>query len=41
MALADETKTLLETMGCAVDGGDLAVHSPLMLVASGRWRPLQ
>ena len=24
MALAAETKTLLETMGCAVDGGDLA-----------------
>jgi len=29
MALAAETKTLLETMGCAVDGGDLAVHSPI------------
>ena len=29
MALAAETKTLLETLGCAVDGGDLAVHSPI------------
>ena len=29
MALAAETKTLLETMGCAVDAGDLAVHSPI------------
>lgn len=29
MALAAETKMLLETMGCAVDGGDLAVHSPI------------
>jgi aldehyde dehydrogenase (NAD+) len=29
MALAAETKTLLETLGCIVDGGDLAVHSPI------------
>jgi aldehyde dehydrogenase (NAD+) len=29
MALAAETKTLLETLGCAGDGGDLAVHSPI------------
>ena len=29
MALAAETKTLLETLGCAVDDGDLAVHSPI------------
>ena len=29
MALAAETKTLLEKMGCAVYGGDLAVHSPI------------
>ena len=29
MALAAETKRLLETLGCAVDGGDLAVHSPI------------
>ncbi|MCO4091039.1 MAG: aldehyde dehydrogenase family protein [Sphingorhabdus sp.] len=29
MALAAETKTLLETLGCAVDGGDLSVHSPI------------
>jgi aldehyde dehydrogenase (NAD+) len=29
MALAAETKMLIETMGCAVDGGDLAVHSPI------------
>ncbi len=29
MALAAETKTLLETLGCIIDGGDLAVHSPI------------
>lgn len=29
MALAAETKTLLEKLGCAVDGGNLAVHSPI------------
>jgi len=29
VALAAETKTLLEKLGCAVDGGDLAVHSPI------------
>jgi aldehyde dehydrogenase (NAD+) len=29
MALAAETKTLLETLGCFVNGGDLAVHSPI------------
>jgi aldehyde dehydrogenase (NAD+) len=29
MALAAETKTLLKTLGCIVDGGDLAVHSPI------------
>ena len=29
MALAAETKTLLETLGCFIDGGDLAVHSPI------------
>ena len=29
MALAVETKTLLETLGCIIDGGDLAVHSPI------------
>ena len=29
MALAVETKMLLETLGCIIDGGDLAVHSPI------------
>jgi aldehyde dehydrogenase (NAD+) len=29
MALAAETKMLLETLGCIIDGGDLAVHSPI------------
>ena len=29
MALAAETKTLLETLGCFIDGGDLDVHSPI------------
>ena len=29
MALAAETKTLLETLGCIIDGGDLAVHSQI------------
>ena len=29
MALAAETKTLLETLGCIIDGGDLAVYSPI------------
>ena len=29
MALAAETKKLLETLGCFIDGGDLAVHSPI------------
>ncbi|RRQ51006.1 L-piperidine-6-carboxylate dehydrogenase [Sphingorhabdus wooponensis] len=29
MTRAAETKRLLETLGCVVDGGDLAVHSPI------------
>lgn len=29
MALAAETKTLLETLGCFMDDGDLAVYSPI------------
>ncbi len=29
MALAVETKTLLETLGCFMDDGDLAVYSPI------------
>lgn len=29
MTRAAETKRLLETLGCAVDDGDLAVHSPI------------